>query len=175
VLARAAARLVDAVAADLAPHWLGTPWAFHGASQTPGQGAIACGYLVTTLLRDAGLRVERAYLAQRPSEAILRSLVAPAAIRRYSDVPLERFLADVRAGGDGLLGVGLDFHVGFLVVRGSRVTFLHANYLAPRVVVAEAAASSDALRDSRYRVTGRLTGDAGLLSAWLQGRALPTR
>src|SRR6188474_3208784 len=39
--------------------WLGTPWDFYGTTQTPGKGKIACGYFVTTLLRDMGASVNR--------------------------------------------------------------------------------------------------------------------
>ena len=142
---------------------------------TPGRGAIACGYFVTTILAHAGFKVSRARLARRPSEAIIRSLVQSRWIKRYSNTPLNRFVSSVRAQGDGIFIVGLDFHTGFLVVRSKRVRFVHANYLAPRRVIDEPALRSPALRKSKYRVTGKLTDDPQLLTAWLIGRKIKTR
>jgi hypothetical protein len=52
----------------LLPYWLGTTWNFNGTTQVPGEGSIACGYFVTTLLRDAGVKLERVKLAQMASE-----------------------------------------------------------------------------------------------------------
>jgi hypothetical protein len=46
-------------------------------SETPGRGEIACGYFVSTVLRDAGFGVERVRLAQQASERIVRTLSAP--------------------------------------------------------------------------------------------------
>lgn len=39
---------------SLMPCWYGTPWDFNGCTTEPGKGSIACGYFVSTVLRDAG-------------------------------------------------------------------------------------------------------------------------
>src|SRR5687768_9423034 len=36
----------------LFPFWEGTDWDFNGTTEVPGKGSIACGYFVTTILRD---------------------------------------------------------------------------------------------------------------------------
>lgn len=174
VLERARGFLVQTVARRLLPFWYGTRWAFHGTTETPGQGRIACGYLVTTVLRDAGFRVQRARLARQASERIIQSLVAEAYIRRFSNTPLKDFVASVRAMGEGLFLVGLDNHVGFLLVRRSQIFFVHASYVAPGRVVREPAHSSKVLGSSRYRVVGRLCASDDLVRAWLAGRRLRT-
>ena len=48
-----------AVAETIIPDWIGTKWDFNGISEKPQQGNIACGYFVTTVLRDAGLNLAR--------------------------------------------------------------------------------------------------------------------
>jgi hypothetical protein len=114
-------------------------------------------------------------MARRPSEAIIRSLVSERYIRRFSDAPIERFVAAVRRMGPGLYLVGLDNHVGFLVVERDAASFVHSTYLRPTCVTAEPASTSPALVASRYRVVGRLSADPALLRKWLTGERIATR
>ena len=67
---------------ELLPAWDGTPWDFHGTSQAPREGKIACGYFVSTTLLHLGLQVERVRMAQQASELIVKSLVSTNPIRR---------------------------------------------------------------------------------------------
>jgi hypothetical protein len=157
------------------PRWDGTPWEFSGTSRVPGEGSIACGYFVSTTLQEAGLRVERARLAQQPSEDIIKTLAPPEAIARFSNAPIEKFVAAVASRGDGLYVVGLDIHVGFLIVRGGQVFFHHASYVGPAKVVRERASESSPLVDSKYRVIGKLFTDDSLIDAWLRGSPVGTK
>jgi hypothetical protein len=168
ILDQATVQLVQAVRHQVTPFWQGTPWEFNGTTQIPGTGAIACGYFVTTVLRDLGVSLDRVRLAQQPSEAIIKSLVGPDAVRRFSDVPLTTFLDDIRAWGHGLYIVGLDIHVGFIVHDDAGTRFIHSSYLEPACVVDEPAADSVILADSRYRVLGKLTADRDFLLSWLR-------
>ena len=47
------------------PHWYGTPWSFGGHTAIPNQGKIACGYFISTTLRDMGINLNRYKLAQK--------------------------------------------------------------------------------------------------------------
>lgn len=170
----AATRLATAVGGELAPHWYGTEWDFNGTTQTPGQGAIACGYFVTTLLRDAGLKLPRVRMAQVPSEKMIRSLVADDFVWRFSNVPIGKFTAAVKSHGLGLYVVGLDRHTGFIVCADDGVWFVHSSYQAPWKVVREPADQAAILAASRYRVLGKLS-DPVLLEHWLLGLAVPLR
>lgn len=170
-LDEARALVFTAIADELLPAWYGTPWSFHGDSDAPGTGAIACGYLVTTVLEDAGFRIERGRLARQASEHIIRTLVPESRIRRFRDRPLDELIAHV-SREDGLYLVGLDFHTGFLTVRDRQVRFCHASYLGEAVVLCEDAATSPALA-SRYRVVGHLLDDA-MMRRWLDGAPFPT-
>jgi hypothetical protein len=157
------------------PFWYGTRWDFNGTTETPGTGEIACGYFVTTVLRDAGFGVERVKMAQQPAERIIRSLVTADNVRRYSNKPPSQFLKSVRAWGRGLYLLGLDIHVGFLVCESEHVYFIHASYHDPLCVVREKAEDSYILASSRYRVLGRLTGDSRLALKWLASERIPTK
>ena len=174
-LRQAREMLLTALDSTIFPAWAGTPWAFYGQSWEPRRGHIACGYFVTTALNDAGLRLERTYLAQQASESIIQNLTTEAHIRRYRGVSQVNFVRAMQALGPGLYVVGLDFHVAFLRVRiGQAIQMVHASYLPPVAVVREAAASARAL-SSKYRVVGKISADTALTRRWLLGQALPRR
>jgi hypothetical protein len=178
-LAKAAKLFSESLVKDVIPCWYGTGYDFNGATETPGVGGISCGHFVTTVLRDAGLRLDRIALAQQPSEALIRSLVAEVSIRRYSGLSGKEFLAALATLPSGVYVLGLDKHVGFLVVDSSGgssgVSFVHSTLLRPFSVVREPAASSRALMTSAYRVLGNLSGDEGLLRKWLAQEKIATR
>lgn len=71
---------------SLMPCWYGTPWDFNGCTADPGKGSIACGYFVTTVLRDAGLQLNRIRLAQSPSGIIIHKLCTN--IKLFCNQPL---------------------------------------------------------------------------------------
>lgn len=175
VIHRAQSEIARSVTHAIAPFWYGTRWAFDGVSQTPGIGAVACGYFVTTVLRDAGFAVERRRLAQQPSELIIKSLVGAGCIERFSDVPVEEFVRHVATQGHGLYVVGLDIHVGFLAHDAQGTHFIHSSYMPPLCVLREDALESRILSSSRYRVLGKLTEDKDLAVKWLTGVPIPTR
>ena len=173
LLSSARQAVFHAITTELLPDWYGTPWDFYGTTETPGQGAIACGYFVSTVLRDAGLKVERAPLAQQASEKIVKTLAAPGDIVRFRNVDPAEVVRGVRAAeGDGLYVVGMDFHVGFLVLDGTRADLCHSAWVPPRHVVCEPAVTSPGFQ-SHYYVVGPALPDARL-EDWLAGRAIPT-
>lgn len=170
-LARARELLVATLRDEILPAWNGTPWDFNGTSQTPREGTIACGYYVSTTLLHLGLGVERVRMAQQASEHIAQSLVTTNPVRRSSDQPIDAFLARVRADGDGIYIVGLDNHVGFLIIDGADSWFHHAG---PRdVVKRERAREAPYLVDSRYRIFAKLFDDA-LVEKWLLQQPIAT-
>ena len=161
-----------AITSELLPQWEGTAWNFNGTTERPREGTIACGYLVTTVLRDAGFNVARGPLARAPSEALVKAFAAPEEILRFRDVPPEDVVRRTRAAsGDGLYLVGMDFHVGFLVLDGSRADLCHSSWVGTGGVVCEPAAASGAFR-SHYDVVGPVLDDARV-EGWLTGRAIP--
>ena len=174
VIGRASTVFVASIDEDIFPAWYGTDWDFYGTTETPGTGKIACGYLVSTVLRDAGVRVNRVTLAQQASENIIKSLTTEPFINRYRNVSLEKFTEEIKKLGAGLYVVGLDFHVGFLYHDGAEVYFIHSSYVEPSETIREKAASSPVLEATKYRVVGKISDDDALILKWLNQTILPT-
>lgn len=165
--------LVDALADELLPAWLGTPWDFNGTTETPKEGVIACGYLVSTVLRDAGFDVQRYRLAQQASERIVQSLIPEGSIRRRRGGSRDEVASLIEAWGEGVYIVGFDYHVGIVLRRRRLTRFCHASYLPPAVVVCANPRTDDAFASS-YHVVGQLT-NADTLQRWIEKRAFVTK
>lgn len=155
---------------SLMPFWYGTRYSFYGQTETPGEGKIACGYFVTTVLEDLGLKIERNKLAQLPSEEMIKSLVGKGSIRRFSQYTITDFLVGVRETGTGLYVVGLDTHTGFLLYQNNEMRFIHASGRFPFAVVNEQAKESIILGKSNYRIIGKLSDDEKVLQNWLSNQ-----
>lgn len=165
-LAAARSEVHTLIVDDIIPAWFGTKWDFNGTSQVPGEGEIACGYFVSTVLRDAGFDVQRIKLAQQAAEKIVLTLSETDEITRLSRPSREEVVRTVREAGDGLYVVGLDFHVGFLVADGDRVDFCHSSYVDPPLAVVCQDALTDPALASDYYVIGRILSDE-MMEAWL--------
>lgn len=156
-----------AVIDQLIAHWYGTPWDFNGITEEPRKGQIACGYFVTTILRDAGFSVQRIKLAQSPASIIIEKVADKNAIRSFSLKSVNKVDSAVKSMGPGLYVVGLDFHVGFLHCDGKDVYFIHSNYIRREGVVKELIQKSTAFANSKYRVIGKITRES-ITKNWLQ-------
>jgi hypothetical protein len=166
---------LETVLPEMMRCWLGTGWDFHGTSEVPGQGRIACGYFVATVLRDAGFRVDRYKLARQPSQNILRSFLPREALTLRVGVPYASFAAELGAAEPGVRIVGLDHHVAFLVTGPAGFRFIHSSGSKPWCVVDEDREGADVLRRSNYRVHGSLTGDRRVILRWLAGERIEVR
>jgi hypothetical protein len=165
----ARAALLAAFDASLFPAWEGTPWDFYGTTETPGEGKIACGYYVTTLLRDAGFKIDRVKLAQQASERIVKTFAAEADIQRFRDVSPADVVKRVRLKhGPGLYLVGMDYHVGLLRVTESDAKLCHSAVLTPSYATCEKAEASPGMISS-YHVVGPVLSDERVAD-WLAGR-----
>ncbi len=156
-----------AVAETIIPGWIGTAWDFNGTSEKPQKGSIACGYFVTTVLRDAGLNLARVKLAQCASEQMITSLVQSKYIHRFSHVTMKDFMQSVKEQGYGLYLVGLDNHTGFIYNDGDDIYFIHSTFIGTRNVQKEKAATSWILEKSKYKVLGKISSDEKVLNKWI--------
>jgi len=134
--------------------WLGTPWDFYGTTEEPNNGKIACGYFVTTLLRDMGIKLNRIKLAQCASEEMIKNVCTKSTIHRSSNESISSFIDKINE--PGLYVVGLDFHTGFILNDGNKKYFIHANYTGNKVVEKEIATESTVLASSKYKVVGKV-------------------
>ncbi|MGG9964445.1 hypothetical protein [Ferruginibacter sp. SUN106] len=156
-----------AAAETIIPSWIGTAWDFNGTSEIPQQGKIACGYFVTTVLRDAGLPIARIKLAQCASEQMVTALIQPKYVQRFSNVSIDQFIQAVQQQGFGLYIVGLDNHVGFIYNDGAEIYFIHSTFVGTRNVQKEKAAASWVLGKSKYKVLGKISADEKALNRWI--------
>jgi hypothetical protein len=157
----------NAVANTIAPAWIGTKWDFNGITEVPQQGKIACGYFVTTVLRDAGFPVARVKMAQCASEQMVTTLVQDKYVKRFSNVDMDNFMAYLKLNGFGLYLVGLDNHTGFIFNDGLDIWFIHATFIGTGDVQKEKAATSTILAGSKYRIVGKISADELVLDKWI--------
>lgn len=155
--------------------WLGTPWDFHGTAKGPGEGKIACGYFVATVLKDAGFQVDRYQLAQQASENILRSFVPKESCSLSVGKDYQAFAKEVEGREPGIYVVGLDSHVAFLIVRSDGFRFIHSSGSKPWCVVDESRAEAGVLQRSKWRMLGNLTANPAVLRRWLTAEKIVVR
>lgn len=152
---------------EIFAYWYGTSYDLNGTSQTPGEGKIACGYFVTTVIRDAGFGIDRVRMAQMASEEAIKKLVDDKKIKRFHKIKNVEFVKAARKQGDGLYVVGLDTHIGFLLIKGKETFFIHSTSTIPHCVIREDAEISPTLRNSKYKVLAKLSDDESFLIRWL--------
>lgn len=151
---------------DIVPYWYGTVWAFEGHTAQPNDGEIACGYFVSTTLRDMGLKLNRYDLAKKAgaheaqSIAIDQNNLSIYKNKDYSNQP--EFLEKL---DEGIYFVGLDNHVGYIYKKGAQTYFLHSNYVDGYVMI-EYTQTSSAFLSGLYYVT-KITHNTVLMKSWL--------
>jgi len=155
--------------------WLGTPWDFHGTAEAPGEGKIACGYFVSTVLKDAGFNVDRYRLAQQPSGNILQTFLSKKECSLTVGQKYDSFANDLTRREQGIYIVGLDSHVAFLVNDGAGFHFIHSSGSRPWCVVDEEKKNAHVLQRSNWRMIGNLTASPQLIRIWLKGEKIPVK
>jgi len=175
LIATSRKKILTTLTDEVFPAWYGTPWDFNGVSQTPGEGKIACGYFVNTCLRDVGFKLPRIKFSQQPSGKIIRVFCPRSTIKVSSKRSMENITADLNQSGDGLYMVGLDSHVGFILVSGKKHQFIHADYYNRATgVKSEKTTDKNPLSDSKYRMIGKLLTDE-MVKNWLIGHQYALR
>lgn len=149
---------------NIIPYWYETKWDFNGYTSIPNQGTIACGYFVSTTLKDMGLNLNRYKLAQKGPENEAKSIaIMPSATFHYKEEELNDTLSNFN---DGLYFVGLDNHVGFLYLNNGSTYFLHSNYIDGKVMI-ENIEYSEAFPSSNYYIS-KISGNRFLAEKWLK-------
>jgi hypothetical protein len=182
IRAEARAALLATIDDELVPAWLGTPWGLGGNSTAtrPHEPdmTVGCSYFVTSMLGNVGVVLSSRYkFAQAAALHIQRSL-APGrdAIHRYYSIPADALERAIRSLGDGLYLIGLNNHVGFVLVGDGQVRFIHASY-TNGVVSDEPLATAAAIANSRsagYFVSPVFApGNDWLIDRWLRGETVP--
>lgn len=141
---------------DVPNYWMGTKWDFNGTTRTPQNGTIACGYFVTTVLDDFGIKLKRIQLAQQVSSVMITTLCDSKSIKRFSKIEQVETYLNGR-NKEEIFIVGLDFHTGFIIKDQSKLCFLHSNYIQKEGVVKEEIRNSRALLSSKSFMIGSVS------------------
>lgn len=170
ILQKAMRTVTDIIEKEIFPHWYNTDYDFYGMTETPGKGKIACGYFVTTVLRDVGVPIERVKMAQAASEVMIKNMTDEENIRRFPNrTPIKKFIRAVENMGEGIFVVGLDTHAGFLFYDGVEARFIHATARKGiNRVINEKAVTSPSLIRSKYKVVGKISTDEDFIKRWLE-------
>ena len=156
------------------PAWEGTTWDFYGTTTTPREGKIACGYYVTTVLEQAGFKLQRVLLAQQASAYVVNTLARGTRVDWIRPAGNSEAVQEIKKRfGDGLYVIGFDYHVGFLRLDGDRAAFCHSSFIDPGSVTCEDPVPSGAFASRTYVVADALNDS--VLDDWILGRAIPSQ
>lgn len=157
------------------PFWYGTKWSFDGYTSTPTEGEIACGYFVSTTLKDVGFNVNRYKLAQQRPDLEAKSIQLSDNIKTINNMLVKDlknyFLKNKK---NGVYFVGLDFHVGYLLKTQNELFFIHSNYINNAGVVIEIAENSRAFSSNVYYIAD-ITNNNQLIAKWLLNETIKVR
>lgn len=158
-------QLVD----KIIPHWYGTPWSFGGHTAIPNQGKIACGYFISTTLRDMGINLNRYKLAQKSPIDEAKMISCGSVINKVVQESPEKAIEEIdRLTKEGLYFIGFDEgHVGYLLKRDGELFLIHSNYLSPVSVCMETLKESRVFNSfNKFHIVAISHNDT-LLQRWL--------
>ncbi|SIQ63693.1 hypothetical protein [Maribacter ulvicola] len=159
-------QLVD----KIIPHWYGTPWSFGGHTATPNEGKIACGYFISTTLRDMGVNINRYKLAQKSPIDEAKMISCGSVISQVEHDSHEKAFDEIDTlTQEGLYFIGFDEgHVGYLLKREGELFLIHSNYLNPVSVCMETLKESRVFkRFTKFHLVA-ISHNDGLLQRWLE-------
>lgn len=154
---------------ELIPYWYGTPWSFGGHTAMPNKGEIACGYFISTTLRDMGVRLNRYRLAQKSpideAKAISCGMEVLTLTAKNSSDALTKIDTHTK---EGLYFIGFDEgHVGYLLKKDNKLLLIHSNYFAPAKVCVESLETSRVFQSFKKFHLMDITHNEALLSKWM--------
>jgi hypothetical protein len=155
---------------EIIPHWYGTPWSFGGHTSVPNQGEIACGYFISTTLRDMDMKLNRYALAQKsPIDEAKMISCGSDILSVVQETPEKAFEEIDRLTQEGLYFIGFDEgHVGYLLKRDGELLLIHSNYFSPVSVCMEKLEESRVFdRFTSFHLVD-ISHNEALLKRWLE-------
>ena len=127
------------------PRWENTPWSFEGHTSIPQKGEIACGYFVSTTLRDVGMNLNRYKLAQQSPINEAKSLSLNRKVITIFEEDINKRILKIKNNiKDGIHFIGFDeSHVGYIYKKGQDLYLIHSNYLGGERVEIEKVEKSE--------------------------------
>ncbi|MGC6431950.1 MAG: hypothetical protein ACON5F_12970 [Jejuia sp.] len=166
--------IYDQLVNHIVPHWYGTTWDFNGYTNIPNEGDIACGYFVSTTLKHLGFNLNRYKMAQQAGLIEAQVLEPKNELQQFSNLSFEDLKQKLnKVYDDGIYFVGLDNHVGYLLIKDKELYFLHSSYYDDKVMI-ELAKTSPCF-GSNYYVFARINTNKDLIRKWIlnEGLAIP--
>ena len=151
------------------PHWYGTSWSFDGHTAIPNQGKIACGYFISTTLRDMGIKLNRYKLAQKSPIDEAKTISCGGDIHSVEQESAEKAFEEIdQLTQEGLYFIGFDQgHVGYLLKLKGQLFLIHSNYFSPGSVCIEPFKESRVFKSySIFHIVDISKNDA-LIKRWL--------
>lgn len=169
--------LVSTAANKLMPQWYGTDWDYNGVTKKPQKSSIACGYFVSTILKDLGFNLSRKEMSTVVSSRAIASLCNKKDrkwlnVGKNSVKDLENY---VKKHGKGLYLLGLDKHFGIILNSEKGVYFIHSSYIPFQdCVIKEELKYSLAIKLSNSKVVGKLFSDR-MIDNWIDNTYIPVK
>lgn len=158
------------IAKEYLPHWCGTTWDFNGHTDVPKEDAVACGYLVSTILKHSGINLNRFTMAQQAASYGAMTLLGGENTPPLTSI--DNMPAKVESLQDGLYKVGLNNHTGFLWIENTIPYFLHSSFIHEEGVVAEKAMCSLPFIASTIFQIVPISSNRFIIKKWLSGEAV---
>jgi hypothetical protein len=151
------------------PHWLTTPWSFEGHTAIPRQGEIACGYFVSTTLKDMGFNLNRYTFAQQLPINEAKTLNLGEPVMTISSSSTEERISQLDASlKEGIYFIGFDrSHVGYIQKKDGQLFVIHSNYINAEGVVIERVEASAVFSTYQTLYIAEISTNEALLQKWL--------
>lgn len=164
----------DLLTQRVIPYWYGTPWSFGGHTAIPKTGKIACGYFVSTTLKDMGLKLNRYKLAQKSPIDEAEAISCGTKIKTISDNDPDAALEAIHQFvKKGVYFIGFDTgHVGFLIREKDALYLVHSNYLSPISVCVEPLATARIFKTFTKFHLVDISHNERLIQKWLNNEVM---
>lgn len=156
------------------PHWLGTPWSFEGHTSVPGEGEIACGYFVSTTLKDVGFNLDRYKFAQQLPIHEAKTLALSSPLLEINNNSItERITILKDKLKEGIYFIGFDqSHVGYIQKKNSQLFVIHSNYIGSEGVIIERIEDSQVFSYYRRIYIADISRNRAFLSKWVRNEVV---
>ena len=163
--ASAGALLFQALHDETFTYWSGTPWDFNGTTQQPRKGTIACGYYLTTLMKQTGFDIQRIYMAQQASSVLIKAYCTD--IRTTGSLENVKSYLETQPDSSVFI-IGLDFHTGFVTKCDTTYHLIHSNYISNQGVVKERLDEAHVLTNNSFFMIGNLSTRKDRIAQWMK-------
>ncbi|WP_299253595.1 hypothetical protein [uncultured Aquimarina sp.] len=154
--------------------WEGTEWSFEGHTSIPKRGKIACGYFVSTTLRDIGINLNRYKLAQQSPINEAKSLALNTKVIEIAEDSNEENIIKINNSlKNGIHFIGFDSsHVGYIFKDNGQLYLIHSNYINRKGVEIEKIQNSLVFASYNKFYLAEISTNEEFLKSWITGKEI---